>query len=198
MNYPKSFNDLIESFNLLPGIGPKTSERLAYHVLTKLSSEDVKRFSESLINAKQSLKKCKYCNSLCEDEICNICLDDTRDKTILIVENYKEVISFERTRQYRGYYFVLDKLISPSNGITPNDINLLGLYDIIKKYNIHKVIIATSCSIAGEMTSMYIKNCLNDYNCEVYRIGYGLPVGGDIEYADDFTLLKSLESIKKL
>lgn len=198
MKYPQSLQDLIESFMLYPGIGPKTAERLAFHTLLKLDKDQVKKFSECLIKAHQVIKKCEICGNLTEDSICDICKDTDREKQLMIVETSKEVISFEKTNQFRGKYHVLNGLISPLNGVGPENLNLKGLIDRVEKEQIQKVIVATSATIAGEMTAMYIKNVLNGKEVEVYRIGYGLPAGGDIEYADEITLLKALEGMKKI
>ena len=198
MKYPDSLQDLIDSFMLLPGIGPKTAERLAYHVLLKLSSDQVTKFSECILKAYATVKKCQICGNLTDKDVCDICNDELREQTIMVVESSKDIVAFEKTKQYNGKYHVLNGLISPMNGLGPNDINLNNLFDRIEKEKINKVIIATSATIAGEMTAMYIKNILNEKNIDVYRIGYGLPAGGDIEYADDVTLLKSLEGIKKI
>ena len=198
MKYPGSLQDLIDSFMLLPGIGPKTAERLAYYVLLKLNDDEVKKFSQSILKAYATVKKCPICSNLTDKEICDICSDESRETTIMVVESSKDIMAFEKTKQYMGKYHVLNGLISPINGTGPNDINLDNLFDRINKENINKVIIATSATIAGEMTAMYIKNILNEQGIDVYRIGYGLPAGGDIEYADDVTLLKSLEGIKKI
>ena len=198
MKNPISLQDLIDSFMLLPGIGPKTAERLAYYVVLKLNEEQATKFSESILKAYTSVKKCSICGNLTENDICDICADESREPTILIVESSKDINAFEKTKQYAGKYHVLNGLISPMNGMGPNDININSLFDRIKNENVKKVIIATSATIAGEMTAMYIKNVLAESDVDVYRIGYGLPAGGDIEYADDVTLLKSLEGIKKL
>lgn len=197
MKYPASMQELIESFMLLPGIGPKTAERLAYHTILKLSDEQVEKFSKSLLLAHSSIKKCSICGNITDQEQCEICKDDYRENTILVVETSKDVNAFEKTKQYQGKYHVLNGLISPVSGIGPEQLSLNKLFERIEKENIQKIIIATSANIAGEMTAMYIKNMLQDLNKDIYRIGYGLPAGGDIEYADEVTLMKSLEGIKK-
>lgn len=197
MKYPTSMQELIESFMLLPGIGPKTAERLAYHTILKLSFEQVEKFSKSLLLAHTNIKKCNVCGNLTDQDKCDICKDTYRENTILVVESSKEVNAFEKTKQYNGKYHVLNGLISPMNGTGPDDLKINNLFERITNENIQKIIIATSATIAGEMTAMYIKNSLQDKNIEVYRIGYGLPAGGDIEYADEVTLMKSLEGIKK-
>ena len=198
MKYPDSLQDLIDSFMLLPGIGPKTAERLAYYVLLNLNKDQATKFSENIIKAYSTIKKCPICGNLTDKNICEICEDESRDHTIMVVESSKDIKAFEKTKQYNGRYHVLNGLISPMNGMSPDDINLKNLFERVEKDNISKVIIATSATISGEMTAMYIKNVLMERNVDVYRIGYGLPAGGDIEYADDVTLLKSLEGIKKI
>ena len=197
MKYPASMQELIESFMLLPGIGPKTAERLAYHTILKLNDEQVEKFSKSILLAHTSIKKCSVCGNLTDQDKCDICKDSFRENTILVVESSKEVNAFEKTKQYHAKYHVLNGLISPMNGIGPDDLKINNLFERITNENIQKIIIATSATIAGEMTAMYIKNFLQDKNIDVYRIGYGLPAGGDIEYADEVTLMKSLEGIKK-
>lgn len=197
MKYPASMQELIESFMLLPGIGPKTAERLAYHTILKLSDDQIEKFSKSILLAHNNIKKCKTCGNLTDQDECEICRDEFREKTLLVVESSKEVNAFEKTKQYNGKYHVLNGLISPMNGVGPEELKLDKLFERVIKENIQKIIIATSATIAGEMTAMYIKNSLLDKNIEVYRIGYGLPAGGDIEYADEVTLMKSLEGIKK-
>lgn len=198
MKYPDSLNDLIESFKNLPGVGPKTAERFAFHTILKMSDEDVKLFSNNLLAAHNNIKKCTKCGTLTDKEICDICADDTRENTILIVENSKVVNIFEKANEYKGKYHVLNGLISPLNGVGPNDINLDSLFKRIEKEEINKIIIATSANLPGEMTAMFIKNHLSESCVEVYRIGYGIPAGGDIEYADEVTLTRALEGIKKI
>lgn len=197
MKYPQNMQDLIDSFMLLPGIGPKSAERLAYHTILKLSKDQVEQFSKRLLLAHYNIKKCSVCGNLTDLEKCDVCQDENRENTILVVESSKEVIAFEKTKQYHGKYHVLNGLISPINGVGPEDLKINNLFARIKNENIKKIIIATSATIAGEMTAMYIKNTLQENDVEVYRIGYGLPAGGDIEYADEVTLMKSLEGIKK-
>ena len=204
MKYPKSLQELISSFMLLPGVGPKTAERFAFHTILKMSEEEVKLFSERLIAAQKAIKKCEICGNLTDDTICDVCKDDTREKTIMVVESSKEVNVFEKTGEYKGKYHVLNGLISPINGVGPEKVNIVDLFDRIKKEKITKVIIATSANIPGEMTAMYIKNILGDQTKEeyktvdVFRIGYGLPAGGDIEYADEITLIKALEGRREM
>lgn len=197
MKYPQELQDLIDSFMLFPGIGPKTAERLALHTVLNVDKEYVEKFSKSLLDSKNKIKKCDKCGNICAGDICDICKDESREKTIMVVESCKEVISFEKINVYHGRYHVLNGLISPMNGITAQDVEIDKLLKTIEEDKITKVIIAVSANIAGETTAMYINNLLKDKDIEVFRIGYGLPVGGDIEYADEITLAKALEGIKK-
>jgi len=198
MKYPKALQDLIESYMQLPGVGPKTAERYAFYTILKMNEEQVKSFSTSLVEASSKIKKCKVCGNLTEEDECNICKDETRESVIMVVESSKEINVFEKTNGFKGKYHVLNGLISPMNGTTPDNINVNSLFSRIDNEKISKVILATSANIPGEMTAMYIKNNLVDKNVEVYRIGYGLPAGGDIEYADEVTLTRALEGIKKI
>ncbi len=198
MRYPNTLTKLIENFQMYPGIGPKTAERLALFTIQKLSPEKVKAFSDSLKEALVKIKKCEVCGNITENDLCDVCSSPTRDDVLMIVESTKDVLVFEKTNQYNGKYHVLGALISPLNGISPEDINLKTLISRVEKENIKEVIIATSANIEGEMTALYIKNILEEKEISVTRIGYGLPVGADIEYADEVTLIKSLEGRKKL
>ncbi len=198
MKYPKVLQDLIDAFAMYPGIGPKTAERLAFHTILKMKEEHVKLFSDNLIKAFELIKKCSICGNLTDEDVCDICKDELRSNTLIVVESSKDVNVFERTNQYNGKYHVLNGLISPLNGVGPNDIGLNKLFERVKNENIKELIIATSSTIDGEMTAMYITNCLKEENVEVYRIGYGLPAGADIEYADDITLIRALEGKRKL
>lgn len=198
MKYYKSLEELIECFQMYPGIGPKTAERLAFFTIQKLSKENVENFSDALKNALEDTKKCKVCGCYTDQDVCEICSDETRNKTLLVVGDTKDIITFEKTGQYHGYYHALNGLISPLNGVGPSDINIDKLFERIKNANIKEVIIATSANIDGEMTALYIKNILEKEGIKVTRIGYGLPAGGDIEYADEITLIKALEGRKEM
>ena len=183
---------------MYPGIGPKTAERLAFFTISKVSLDNAKKFSEAIVEAMTNIKACRICSSLTELDVCDICLDEERIPEIMIVENSKDVISFEKMGGYRGKYHVLNGVISPLNGVGPDQINLDSLFSRIEKEHIKKIVIALSSTIAGEITSAYIKNMLRETDVSVYRIGYGLPVGADIEYADEITLKKALEGIKEI
>ncbi|HKM29213.1 MAG TPA: recombination mediator RecR [Bacilli bacterium] len=198
MRYPSALTKLIESFQMYPGIGPKTAERLAFFTIQKLSPEKVTLFSDSLKEVLLRIKKCEICGNITDARICDVCASEIRDNDLMIVESAKDVIVFEKTNRYNGKYHVLGGLISPLNGISPEDINLKTLVSRVEKEKVKEIIIATSASIEGEMTALYIKNILEGKDVAVTRIGYGLPVGGDIEYADEITLIRSLEGRKKL
>lgn len=198
MKYYKALEKLIESFQMYPGIGPKTAERLAFFTIQKCSKEDIEEFSNNLKEVVEKTKKCSVCGCFTDMDVCEVCEDDSRDHTILVVGDTKDIIVFEKTAQYYGRYHVLNGLISPLNGIGPDDINLNKLFERVKQENIKEIIIATSANIEGEMTALYIKNILEKEGVNVTRIGYGLPAGGDIEYADEITLIKALEGRKKM
>ncbi len=194
MNYPKSINNLIECFKKLPGIGEKTAERLALSILD-LDDEMIELFSKSIIDAKRKVKRCKKCNGLSEEDLCSICKDKNRDqKTICVVEEPKNIILFEKTGTYKGLYHVLDGLISPLDGINPEDINISSLIEKIKKEKIKEVILAVKPSIEGETTSLYIKKLLEGYDVVITKIAHGVPIGVDMEYIDTLTLEMAMET----
>lgn len=194
MKYPNIINDLIECFKKLPGIGEKTAERLALSTL-EMDDEILNIFSDSLKNVKQKIKRCKICNNLTEEDICTICKNaDARDKhTICVVEEPKNVILFEKVGSYRGMYHVLDGLISPLDGINPEDINIQSLIERIKKENIKEIIIAVKPSVEGETTALYISKLLEGLDVTVSKIAHGVPIGVDMEYIDSLTLEMALE-----
>ena len=198
MNYPETIRHLIECFKKLPGIGEKTAERLALSTLT-LDDEIIELFSESIKNVKTKIKRCKKCNNLTENELCDICSDQSRDKSIIcVVEDPKNIILFEKVGSYNGIYHVLDNLISPLDGINPEDINLDKLIDRIEKENIKEVIIAVKPSIEGETTALYIVKLLEGKEVVVSKIANGIPIGADMEYIDALTLEMALEDRKKI
>lgn len=196
MKYPEALQRLIDSFQMFPSVGPKTAERLAFFAFSKLSNEELISFSRNLLTLKSDIHYCKNCGVLADREMCDICSDTTRDNKIIVVEGSKDVIVIEKTNQFKGRYHVLNGLISPMNGVSPDDINFKSLFERIENEQITEVVIATSATIEGEMTALYIKNSLEKLKVEVSRIGYGLPAGGDIEYADEITLIKALEGRK--
>ena len=197
MNYPKSFTDLVECFKRLPGIGGKSAERLAYHVLS-MDFEQVERFSEALLNLKKNIHYCQKCGHICEGDICEICQDSTRDQTtICVVESPKDVFAMEKLKEYHGLYHVLHGTISIMDGKTIDDLNIQSLFDRLNE-NIKEVIIATNPTRDGETTALFLAKLLAKQNITASRIANGLPMGSNLDYADELTLLKSLEGRKKL
>lgn len=197
MNYPKIILDLIECFKKLPSIGEKSAERLALSTLN-MDDDVLELFSETLKDIKKKIKKCKVCNNLADGDLCEICKHaDTRDsKTICIVEDAKNIILFEKLGTYNGLYHVLNGLISPLDGINPEDINISQLLNRIKKENIKEVIIAVKPSIEGETTTLYISKMLEGTDVKVTKIAHGVPLGVEMEYLDSLTLEMALEDRK--
>lgn len=194
MKYPSTILNLIECFKKLPGIGEKTAERLALSVLN-IDSETIDIFSSSLKDSKTKIRRCVKCNNLSEDELCEICKDKNRNKqTLCVVEEPKNVIQFEKLNIYDGYYHVLDGLISPIDGINPEDINLKSIIDRVKKDNIKEIILALKPSVEGETTSLYISKILEGMNVKISKIAYGIPIGAEIDYVDSLTLEMALEN----
>ncbi|MEX2783681.1 recombination mediator RecR [Streptococcus sp. H49] len=195
MLYPTPIAKLIESFTKLPGIGIKTATRLAFYTVG-MSDEDVNDFAKNLLSAKRELTYCSVCGNLTDDDPCSICSDETRDKTVvLVVEDAKDVSAMEKIQEYHGLYHVLHGLISPMNGVGPDDINLKGLITRLQEDNeISEVIIATNATADGEATSMYLSRLLKPAGIKVTRLARGLAVGSDIEYADEMTLLRAIEN----
>lgn len=194
MNYPNTIKELIECFKKLPGIGEKTAERLALSSLD-LDEEINNKFSNCFKNIKHKIKRCKTCNNLTEEDLCDVCKDKTRDlSTICVVEEPKNVILFEKIGTYRGMYHVLDGLISPLDGINPEDINISSLVKRIEKEKIKEIIIAVKPSIEGETTALYISKILSNTGVKITKIAHGIPIGADMEYIDALTLELALEN----
>ena len=195
--YPKAFNDLIEVFKRLPGVGSKTAERYAYCLLNE-DEATLKYFSELLADLKSNIKYCKICHNMCDDDLCDICKNENRDHNIIcVVESTKDVNAMEKTGEFHGVYHVLNGLISANKGILPENINIDTLLKRINS-NTKEIIIATNPNIDGETTALYISNLLKEKNVLVTRLAYGLPMGGHLDYADEMTLIKAIEGRKKL
>lgn len=193
MNYPKTILNLIECFKKFPGIGEKTAERLALSCLN-MENDIIDLFSKSLKDSKTKIKKCSICGSLTENDLCQICTDKTRDdSTLCVVEECKNVILFEKIGSYRGLYHVLGGLISPLDGINPEDIHIDKLIERIKKENIKEVILAIKPSIEGETTALYIRKMLDGSQVKISKIAHGIPMGADIDYIDPLTLEMAIE-----
>lgn len=198
MLYPTPIAKLIDSFSKLPGVGIKTATRLAFYTIG-MSDEDVNEFAKNLLSAKRDLTYCSICGNLTDDDPCSICQDETRDSSvILVVEESKDVSAMEKIQEYRGKYHVLHGLISPMNGVSPDDINLKSLITRLMDGEVTEVIIATSATADGEATSMYISRVLKPAGIKVTRLARGLAVGSDIEYADEVTLLRAIENRTEL
>lgn len=198
MLYPTPIAKLIDSFSKLPGIGTKTATRLAFYTIG-MSDEDVNEFAKNLLAAKRELTYCSVCGNLTDDDPCLICTDKTRDQSvILVVEDSKDVSAMEKIQEYNGLYHVLHGLISPMNGIIPDDINLKSLITRLMDGQVTEVIVATNATADGEATSMYISRVLKPAGIKVTRLARGLAVGSDIEYADEVTLLRAIENRTEL
>ncbi|MEE0949251.1 MAG: recombination mediator RecR [Streptococcus equinus] len=198
MLYPEPIAKLIDSFTKLPGIGIKTATRLAFYTIG-MSDEDVNEFAKNLLSAKRELTYCSVCGNLTDDDPCSICTDKTRKRSvILVVEDSKDVSAMEKIQEYHGLYHVLHGLISPMNGVGPDDINLKSLITRLMDSEVSEVIIATNATADGEATAMYISRVLKPAGIKVTRLARGLAVGSDIEYADEVTLLRAIENRTEL
>lgn len=187
------FARLIEQFERLPGIGAKTAQRLAYYVL-RMPEKEAQAFSDAILDAHKKIHYCKVCCNLADGELCPICKNEKRDRsTVCVVEDPKDIIALERTQEYKGVYHVLHGAISPLNGITPEQLKIRELVERAGSGEIKEVIMATNATAEGEVTAVYISKLLKPLGIKVTRIASGLPVGGDLEYADEMTLLRALE-----
>ncbi len=198
MEYSPSIEKLIDSFEKLPSIGHKTAQRLAFHMLD-LTNEEVKDFTDSIINAKNNLKFCSKCFNISDTDPCNICSNPKRDETIIcVVEDVKDVVAMERTHEFNGLYHVLHGSISPMNGIGPENIKIKELLSRLMDGKVKEIILATNPRVEGEATSMYISKLVKPLGVKVTRIARGIPIGGDLEYTDEVTLAKALEGRNEL
>lgn len=198
MYYPQPISKLIDSFTKLPGIGPKTASRLAFYVLN-MKDDDVLDFAKALVSAKRELTHCSVCGHITDTDPCQICQDTSRDASLIcVVEDPKDVIAMEKMREFRGKYHVLNGAISPMDGVGPEDINVPSLLNRLKDEEVKELILATNPNIEGEATAMYISRLVKPSGIRITRIAHGLPVGGDLEYADEVTLSKALEGRREL
>lgn len=198
MNYPESLRSLIDSLKKLPTIGEKSAERLAFAIMN-LDNEEAKEFSNSIVNVKSKIKKCKICGNITENDVCDICNNESRDKSLIcVVEDSKNIITLEKIGTYNGKYHVLNGLISPIDGKGPEDIELNTLIDKVKNGDIKEVIIAISPTLEGETTSLYISKLLEGTNVTVSRLAYGIPMGADMEYLDPMTLSMAINNRNKI
>lgn len=191
--YPLPIAKLIEEFSKLPGVGKRSAERLAFHIL-KQPKERVESFSSALLAAKSKITFCPVCQSLTDATPCSICSNPKRNSSVIcVVENPKDILAMEKTKEFNGLYHVLHGVISPIDGIGPDDIKIKELLLRTKNGDVKEIIMATNSSIEGEATAMYISNLFKNFGIKVTRIAHGLPVGGELEYADEVTLTKALE-----
>lgn len=196
--YPNSINNLIDCFKDLPGIGEKTAERLAFS-LVNFDKDKLTSFSDAIIMIRDNIKSCSICGNITDSDICSICSDKDRNKNIIfVVEKAKEISLFEKINIYNCKYHVLGNLISPLEGIGPDDINLNSLLERIKKDSVEEIILALKPSIEGETTMQYIKKILENTNIKITRIATGIPIGTDIDYLDTMTLEYALEGRKDI
>lgn len=194
----KSISKLIDSFQRLPGIGHKTAEKMAYQVL-EMKPENVEYFADALKEVKIRIHHCPICGAYTEDQICEVCANELRDKTKIMVVSYaKDVIAFEKIGVFDGVYHVLNGALSSINGVTINDLNINSLFEKIKEQKVVEVILATNPNTEGETTALYLAHVLAETGVKVTRIAYGLPLGGHLEYADALTLTKALEGRNKI
>ena len=196
--YSPSIEKLIESFEKLPSIGHKTAIRLAFHMLD-MSNEEINEFTKSITDAKEKLKFCSVCFNIADTDPCPICQDAKRDQSIIcVVEDVRDIMAMERTHEYKGVYHVLHGTISPMNGIGPDEIKIKELLDRIRQNEIKEVIIATNPRVEGEATAIYLAKLIKAFDIKVTRIAHGIPVGGDLEYTDEITLMKAMEGRREI
>lgn len=196
--FPAGLQNLTDAFARLPGIGSKTAQRLAFHVLS-LPMEEAQDFADAILEAKRTVKTCPVCQNLTDRELCPICDDDARDHSLVcVVAEPKDVIAMERSREYRGVYHVLHGVISPLNHVTQDDIRVKELLERVAQGDIREVIMATNPDTEGEATAMYISRLLRPMEVKVTRLAYGIPVGSQLEYADEVTLTRALEGRQEI
>jgi recombination protein RecR len=196
--YEGPVQDLIEELGRLPGVGPKSAQRIAFHIL-RIPAEDAKRLARVIVEAKDRVSWCQRCFNIAEGEECRFCKDEARDpKLVCVVEDARDIVAVERTREFRGRYHVLGGAISPIEGVGPDQLRIRELLARIGVENIDEVILATNPNIEGEATAMYLARLLRPLGARVTRIASGLPVGGDLEYADEITLGRALEGRREV
>ncbi len=196
--YGNDLTRLIEELSSLPGIGHKSAQRIAFHIIS-LEKEKVNSLASAIVNAKENIKYCSICQNITDTDPCHICSDDKRDKSMLmVVEDPRDMAAYEKTREFKGYYHILHGLISPMNGVSPNDIKIKELLTRLNDDDIKEVILATNPNIEGEATALYISKLIKGINIKVTRIAQGVPIGGDIEYVDEVTLSRALDGRREL
>ncbi len=195
--YPEKLQNLINSLSKLPGIGNKSAQRIALNIVD-MECSDAKHISDAIVDVKENISYCINCFNLTDEDICKICSDAKRDENVIcVIDTVRDLIAIERTREYKGCYHVLHGVISPLNGISPSDIKIKELIKRVEDGDVKEVILANSPTLEGESTAIYISNMLKSKLNNVTRIAHGVPIGGDLEFADEITLLKSIEGRKK-
>ena len=198
MYYPKSLAKLVGALERLPGIGPKSAQRMAFHIL-RSSDEEAQALAEAITEVKEKITQCKVCFNFADQEVCDICASDRRDKTtVCVVAEPRDVIAMEKTNEFKGVYHVLQGLISPMDGIGPDMLRIRELQQRIIDGAITEVILATNPTIEGDTTAMYLAGILKPLGAKVTRIAHGMPVGGDMDYADQATLIRALEGRREM
>ena len=196
--FTPSLDKLIEQFARLPSVGRKSAQRLAFHIL-EMSDKDAQAFTETILNARESIHRCEICCNLTDGEVCSVCTSPSRDKSVIcVVEDPRDVIAIERTHEYNGLYHVLHGAISPMNDVSPEDICIKELLKRLSDENVKEIIMATNPTVEGEATAMYISRIIKPLGINVSRLAYGVPVGADLEYADEFTLIRAIEGRNEL
>ena len=196
--FPAALERLTEQFARLPGIGSKTAQRLAFHVLS-LPQDEAEAFAAAILDAKRTVHTCAVCQNLTDREICGICVDPQRDHGLIcVVAEPRDVVAMERSREYQGVYHVLHGVISPLNHVGPDDLKLKELLQRVGEGNVREVIMATNPDTEGEATAMYVSRLLKPLEVKVTRLAYGIPVGSQLEYADEVTLLRALEGRREI
>ncbi len=196
--FPPSLENLIDKFASLPGIGKKSAQRLAFHVLS-LPEGEAQGFANAILDAKKSVHCCPICQNLTDGEFCSVCSDGKRDKSVIcVVAEPRDVLSFERSREFNGVYHVLHGVMSPMNHIGPDDLKISELITRVAQGEVHEVIMATNPDTEGDTTAMYISRLIKPFEIKVSRLAYGIPVGSNLEYADDATLLRALEGRREM
>jgi recombination protein RecR len=190
--------DLVDELGRLPGIGPKSAQRIAFHLL-RLPAEDAKRLARAIVEAKERVSWCRRCFNIAEGELCRFCRDESRDPTVIcVVEDARDIVAVERTREFRGLYHVLQGAISPIEGVGPEQLRIRELITRVGEEGVRETILATNPNIEGEATAMYLARLLRPLGVRVTRIASGLPVGGDLEYADEITLGRAFEGRREV
>lgn len=198
LGFTPALEKLVEHFRLLPGVGYKSAVRMAFNVL-EMPEEKAKAFAQAILDAKEKIGHCKICQDISENEVCAICSDDTRDRsTICVVENAKDVLAIEKINDYRGLFHVLGGLIDPMEGVGPDELRIKELLERLGDQTVKEIIIATNPSIEGEATAMYLSRLIKPFGIRTTRLAYGLPAGGELEYADELTLFKALEGRREI